>query len=124
MPNYVLKTSPDETEDLYCIYLTIVDAVTVIGTRDEIRAHLIAEGGHPMEAAGRIAHAAALGSSCNVANDDYQVWYGYLDDTITIAEGPGGCGELPRGSLAAYCRALETDDEATAARLVKPDRND
>lgn len=122
MPSYVLKTSSDPAEDLYCIYSTVVDAVTGIGTRDEIRAHLASEGGHPMEINGRFAHADALGSSCLIANSTgdggYQVWYGYTDDSLTIGEGPGGKGELPRGDLSAYCRAL-LDDEGSADRAAR-----
>lgn len=119
MPSYVLKTSPDE--DLYCIYSTVVDAITHIGDREEIRAYLLHQdgaGGKPDE---RLDRADKNGTSCLIDSGGNGAWYGWGEETIPIGEGPGGPGNLPRTDLAAYCRALLDDDEEAAARLVQSD---
>ncbi|PRY56467.1 hypothetical protein [Glycomyces artemisiae] len=123
MPSYVLKASPDESEDLYGIYSTIVDAFTFVGTREEIHTEFTGRGRHPMEVNALIAHADALGSSCGIADDQFQVWYGWAEKTVTIGEGPG-CGELPRKNLSAYLRAIEAHNLDAAAALVISDQEE
>lgn len=120
MPSYVLKASQDESEDLYGIYSTIVDAFTFVGTREEIHTEFTGRGRHPMEVNALIAHADALGSSCGIADDHFQIWYGWAEKTINIGEGPGS-GELSRKDLVAYLRAIEAHNLDAAAALVMPD---
>lgn len=119
MPSYVLKPSPDE--DLYCIYSTVVDAVTHIGTREEIRAYLLHQDGVNGKPDERLDRADRNGTSCLIDSDGTGAWYGWNDETIRIMEGPGGPGELSRADLSAYCHALLEDEDGTrAAALVKP----
>lgn len=120
MPSYVLKASRDE--DLYCIYSTIVDAVVLIGDREETRAYLLHQDGVNGKPDERLARADSNGTSCRIDSGGNGAWYGWGEETIPIGEGPGGPGELPRGDLAAYCRALlEDEDGSRAAAMVKPD---
>lgn len=122
MSKYILKPSPDRDEDLYCIYSDNVDAVTVIGTRSEIRDHLdtCSNCGGSTDADARLDRADRTGSSALVPSPD-DPFHAWSTETIRIMEGPGGPGWMPRGDLSAYCRALLDDDETTAARLVQPD---
>lgn len=120
MPSYVLKASPDTSEDLYCIYSTIVDAVTVIGTRGDIRQYLLHQDGVNGEPDARLARADQNGSSCLIDSDGTGVWYGWAEEFISIGEGPGD-GNLPRKDLSAYLGYMEANNNEAAAALVVPD---
>lgn len=119
MPSYVLKASPDTSEDLYCIYSTVVDAVTVLGTRGDIRQYLLHEDGENGKPDERLERTDRNGTSCKIGAPDF--WYGWADETIRIMEGPGGPGSLPRTHLSAYLVALEANNNEAAAKLVQPD---
>jgi hypothetical protein len=119
MPSYVLKASPDASEDLYCIYSTIVDAVTVIGTRGDIRQYLLHQDGVNGKPDERLERADQNGSSCLIDSDGTGVWYGWAEESISIREGPGD-GELPRKDLSAYLGYMEAHNNEAAAKLVQP----
>jgi hypothetical protein len=119
MGNFILKASEDATEDLYCIYSTVVDAVTVLGTREEIAQYLVSEGASDFGAKLRLANTDRNGSSCLVDTGGTGVWYGWGDEFIHISEGPGN-GNLPRVHLGEYLRLLEAHRGTEAAALVVP----
>lgn len=118
MPSYVLKASPDASEDLYCIYSTVVDAVTVIGTRGDIRQYLLHQDGVNGKPDERLERADLNGTSCKIGAPDF--WYGWNDEHIPIGEGPGD-GQLPRKDLSTYLGYMEANNNEAAAGLVEPD---
>lgn len=121
MSHYVLKASRDH--DMYAVYSDNTDAVMFVGTRAAMRRYLIAEAGSPLEASnvdGRLDRTDERGSSCYMGTRTGGVLYGWDDDEIGLAAGPGAPGDLPRKDLYAYCLAFAADDEAAAAALVRP----
>lgn len=121
----ILKASQDPAEDLYCLYSTVTDAVTVIGTRGEIRQYLIHNERPRAETDERLEYADRNGTSHRV--DTFgtgEFWFGWNVETLAIGDGPGAPGELPRGDLSAYLQAIEANNLAAAAQLVRPDIRD
>lgn len=121
----LLKAAPDR--DLYCLWSTVVDNVTWIGTRDEALRN---------EHADRVARADTYGTSVVTREDnpssDYTSREGGWDDrgfvVTNITGSPKPFYWLPRGHLAAYLDAImsDGDDETSmyAALVDIPDEED
>jgi hypothetical protein len=119
MSNYILKAAAPADDDLYCIYSTVIDAVTVIGTNYEIARCLRDEGQDPWAVTIRLDRTDRNGTSCTVATDGTGFWYGWGEEFIHIGEGPGN-GNLRRRDLGAYLRAMMAGDDDAAASFVVP----
>lgn len=112
MGSCVLKAN--RTDDLYCIWSSIVDAPTVVGTREEIKGELVADfaPGRPRyeeeleRAEQAMARADEHGSSARA------IRFGWWDDEDLLVRAPTD-GMLRREDLAAFLRSfLEADEDA------------
>lgn len=106
MARLILK--PERDVDFYVEWSTIVDSPIRSGTRAELEAEL------GPDSAVRFARADKHGSS-SLAR-----WFGYDDDGLITGEPLPKRRWLPRSKLAAYAKALETNDRATAMGLTEP----
>jgi hypothetical protein len=114
MPSVLVKATPGR--DLYCVWSTVVDNVTWIGTR----AAFVAERPGDESSPERLARTDLRGTSVITHEDDPRsdyatAEYGW-DDTgfvvTNITNSPEPFYWLPRANLAAYLDAILADDDA------------
>ncbi len=124
MPSHVLRCEPDG--DLYCVWSTVVEAPTAIGSRSDMVAHLTRQtpagyqpiAGNTPEA--RVARADRTGSSALWPSEGDP--FGGWGDSLIYEQR----GILPREKLGALCAIVGTDpyDEAAAVALLTPFEDD
>lgn len=115
MGSYVLRAARDS--NLYCVWSDNVEAAVLIGTRQEIEAEC------DDVTPARLRRADEHGTSALWPSRTDPVC-GWTQSHLTVMEGAGGPGSLPRDRLEEYCRHLLAGDEAAAGRLVEPLESD
>jgi hypothetical protein len=123
MPQFVLKTKPEDGEGdpaLWVVWSTVVDAITAVGTKDEIRDLLIEDEIKMFEKQldMRLARAEKIGTSAMGPGEIPTG--GWHDTDLIVMEGPGGRGDLGRAKLHEYAKAVMEDREDDAAAMVIP----
>lgn len=115
MPSIVVKATPER--DLYAIWSTIVDSVTFIGTRREMKRHLTVHRDVHANDAPEVRLARADVNGTSALYPYLPPYYGAWEDTGFIYKQRGW---LPRSRLVELLDRLAADEDADVTDLLDP----
>lgn len=119
MPTFVFKLTPDE--DAYVLWSTVVDSpISTVETRDECARHLTRYNGTEYIKE-RLARADRMGTSAQFP-DEEKPFGSFHSQGMMVMESMEEHAPrwLPRGNLAAFCRAHDRDDMAGMLAATEP----